>query len=121
MKIAFTSKGSSWDSPMDPKFGRTDFFLLFDEETEEVTIIDNTEIQHVAHGAGPKTAQKLHEHHANVLITGNGPGNNAAMVLKQTNIAIYTGAGQMRVNEAFQAFKDNRLTYYQIDNQASSR
>ena len=38
MKIAFTSKGTKWDSKMDPRFGRTEFILIYDEEKiEEVS------------------------------------------------------------------------------------
>lgn len=32
MKIAFTSKGTQWESEMDPRFGRASFFILYDEE-----------------------------------------------------------------------------------------
>ena len=32
MKIAFTSKGTNWDSMIDPRFGRTEFLLVYDEE-----------------------------------------------------------------------------------------
>ena len=81
MKIAFTSKGTNWDSMIDPRFGRTEFILIYDEEKDELTHFDNREIENEAHGAGPKTAQKLFELHPDVLITGNGPGGNAAAVL----------------------------------------
>ncbi len=36
MKIAFTTKGKDWDSLMDPRFGRTEYFLIYDDETEEI-------------------------------------------------------------------------------------
>jgi predicted Fe-Mo cluster-binding NifX family protein len=51
MKIAFTSSGDTWESKIDPRFGRTDYILLYDEETETLTSTDNREIQAVAHGA----------------------------------------------------------------------
>jgi len=59
MKIAITTKGTDWDSPIDPRFGRTEYFLIYDEDKDELTYIDNTDINEVAHGAGPRTAQKL--------------------------------------------------------------
>ena len=34
MKIAFTTKGTDWDSEMDPRFGRTEYFVIYDEEKE---------------------------------------------------------------------------------------
>jgi len=109
MKIAFTTKGTEWDSPMDPRFGRTDYFLIYDEENDELTSIDNTDVNEVAHGAGPRTAQKLFEQKPDVLITGNGPGGNAAMALKQGNIKVFTGAVTMTAKEAYEAYKNNSL------------
>ncbi|HKK67729.1 MAG TPA: NifB/NifX family molybdenum-iron cluster-binding protein, partial [Bacteroidales bacterium] len=61
MKIAFTSKGSTWKSIIDPRFGRTDYIILYDEEADQTNTIDNRSIRQEAHGAGPKTAQLLLE------------------------------------------------------------
>jgi predicted Fe-Mo cluster-binding NifX family protein len=109
MKIAFTTKGNSWDSMMDPRFGRTEFLLVYDEQKEELTEFDNRSIENEAHGAGPRTAQQLFELGAEVLVTGNGPGNNAAIVLENAGVRIYTGAGQLTVKEALDAYRNNRL------------
>ncbi|MCK4813331.1 MAG: NifB/NifX family molybdenum-iron cluster-binding protein [Candidatus Marinimicrobia bacterium] len=109
MKIAFTTKGTNWESKMDPRFGRTEYFIIFDDEKNETKIIDNTEIINEAHGAGPKTAQKLFEEKANILITGNGPGGNAGSVLEKAKIEIYVGAGEMTVKEAYEAYKKGKL------------
>lgn len=109
MKIAFTTQGTDWDAPMDARFGRTHFFLVFDEETEAIEIVDNTAVENEAHGAGPKTAQKLIETGASVLITGNGPGGNAASVLETTGITVHVGAGDMTVREALTAYRQGDL------------
>ncbi|MDP8204194.1 MAG: NifB/NifX family molybdenum-iron cluster-binding protein, partial [Candidatus Tenebribacter mawsonii] len=61
MKILLTAKGTEWDSKMDPRFGRTEFFFIYDEETKEIETYDNRAISNEAHGAGPKTAQKMAE------------------------------------------------------------
>ena len=109
MKIAFTAKGTEWESEMDPRFGRTEFILVYDDEKDEFTSFDNREIENEAHGAGPKTSQKLFEMGPEVLITGNGPGGNAATVLEKAGIKIYIGAGQMSVKEAYEAYKNKSL------------
>ena len=70
MKITFTTKGAGWDARMDPRFGRTEFLLVLDEASDEITVFDNRSIENEAHGAGPKTARKLFELGADVLITG---------------------------------------------------
>ncbi|MFC2151044.1 NifB/NifX family molybdenum-iron cluster-binding protein [Bacteroidota bacterium] len=109
MKIAFTTKGTDWNSEMDPRFGRTEFILVYDDEKDEFTSFDNHDIENEAHGAGPKTSQNLFEMGPEVLITGNGPGGNAATVLEKAGIKIYIGAGQMSVKEAFDAYKNSSL------------
>lgn len=109
MKIAFTTNGTGWDSKMDPRFGRTEFILIYDEEKERLESYDNRAIENEAHGAGPKTAQKLFELGAEVLITGNGPGGNAATVLERMGTKVVIGAGNMTVREAFDAYKNNKL------------
>ncbi len=110
MKIAFTTKGKNWESEMDPRFGRTEYILVYDDEQDKMETIDNTDVANDAYGAGPKTAERLFKLDPDVLITGNGPGGQAATVLGQTNITIYVGAGNMTVKEAYAAFKENKLS-----------
>ena len=112
MKIAFTTKGTEWDSQMDPRFGRTQFILTYDEDADSFTSIDNSAIEQEAHGAGPQTAQKLFELNPDVLITGNGPGGNAATVLEKAGLKIYIGAGDMNVREAYEAYKKRELKVF---------
>ena len=109
MKIIFTSKGEAWDSKIDPRFGRTDFFVIYDEETDALSSQNNQSASAEAHGAGPQTASNIVKLNPNVIITGNGPGGNAETVLKKMNVEIYTGAGDMTVKEAYEAYKSNKL------------
>ena len=112
MKIAFTTKGEGWESAIDPRFGRTEYISVFDEEKNELSIVDNKEVEQHEHGAGPITAQKLFNLAAEVVITGNGPGKNAAMALQNTNVKIFVGAGGMTVKQAFNAYKNQELVEY---------
>lgn len=109
MKIAFTSKGTTWDSEIDPRFGRTEYILLYNEKNDDLSYYDNRDMEQEAHGAGPKTSQKLFELNADILVTGNGPGGNAASVLQKTGIKIYTGAGDQSIKQAYEAFKNGKL------------
>lgn len=113
MKLIFTAQGPDWDSAMDPRFGRTRYFFVYDDENEDVQIFDNAAIENEAHGAGPKTAQKLVEFGAQVLVTGNGPGGNAGTVLKSTGVEIFIGAGEMTVREAYDAYRGGSLKKFQ--------
>jgi len=112
MKIVFTTQGPTWDDQMDPRFGRTQFFFVYEEESDAIETFDNSAIQNAAHGAGPLTAQKLAEFGAGVLITGNGPGGNAGRVLETTGIEIYVGAGDFTVRQAYEAYKAGELKKY---------
>jgi len=114
MRIAFTTKGTDWNAMMDPRFGRTDYFLLYDEEFNQLKSLDNRTIGEDAHGAGPKTVQTLSELQPDVLITGNGPGRNAIRALEVMNVKIYVGAGKMTAGEAFEAYKNNVLHEFVI-------
>lgn len=109
MKIAFTTKGIDWESKMDPRFGRAEFLLVFNEEKEEFTHYDNREIENQAHGAGPQTAQKLFELKPDILITGNGPGGNAASILEKMGLKIFIYKDEITVKQAFEAYKNNNL------------
>jgi predicted Fe-Mo cluster-binding NifX family protein len=110
MKIAFTAKGVYWDSVMDSRFGRTEYILIYNEETKELTNFNNRSIVNEAHGAGPKTAQKLYEFKPDILITGNGPGGNAASVIDKAGIKVFIGAGEVSVKEAYEKYKNDELT-----------
>lgn len=109
MKIAFTAKGTKWEDQIDPRFGRTDYFLIFDDENDELTVLDNRAQSQEQHGAGPRSAQKVLEQKPDVLITGNGPGGNASRALESASLEIFTGAGGMSVKEAYEAYKAGKL------------
>jgi predicted Fe-Mo cluster-binding NifX family protein len=109
MKIAFTSKGKDLDSIVDARFGRCEFILIYDDLSEAIEIIENNDSAAEAHGAGPKTAQKLFNSNIDVLITGNGPGGNAAKVLERSKMEIFIGAADKPIKEALALYKENKL------------
>jgi len=109
MKIVFTTKGENWDSPMDPRFGRADMFVVYDEENDKLEIIKNNETEAMEHGAGLQSAKKVLDLNPDIIITGNGAGQKALEVLKHSNAKMYTGAGEMSIKEAYEAFKNDKL------------
>ena len=115
MKIAFTAKGNSWSSEMDSRFGRADFILIYDDVSGTLNSFDNRAIADVAHGAGPKTAQKILELEPAVLITGNGPGGNAAAVLNEGNIKVFVGAANGTVKDALEKYKKAKLQAFNLN------
>jgi len=52
MKIAVTSEGATWDSPVDPRFERARGFVVYDSDTEQITFHDDTHNLNAMRGAG---------------------------------------------------------------------
>lgn len=109
MKIAFTTKDAVWESMMEARFGRTFYVLVLDEESGQLTIHDNRDIVNQEHGAGPKMTKVMADLGVDVIITGNGPGENARAVLSKMSTVIYVGAGDMSVAEAYKAYQEGTL------------
>ena len=109
MKIAFTATGTTWDSMIDPRFGRTEYIVLHDEDTKELSVTDNSAVKDEAHGAGTATSQRIFELNPDVLITGNGPGENAANALKHIKMKIFVGAQELTLRQAFEKYKAGEL------------
>ena len=109
MKIAFTATGNDWDAMIDPRFGRTEYIVVFDDATDELSVTDNSAVKNEAHGAGTATSQKIFELAPDVLITGNGPGDNAARALEKMNMMIFVGAQDLTLKQALAKYKNGEL------------
>jgi predicted Fe-Mo cluster-binding NifX family protein len=110
MRIVFTSTGKSWDSLIDSRFGRAEYLVLFDEESDELAVTDNSAVKNEAHGAGTATAQKIYKLKPDILITGNGPGENAATAIKDLNMKIFINAHNITLKEAYEQYRNGKLT-----------
>ncbi len=109
MRIGFTAKGKDWSSDIDPRFGRAEYLLVYDESEDVLHVNDNQEMKEQEHGVGPGTASKLFDMQADVLITGNGPGGNAAAILQKAKVKIFTGAEGMSIREAYENYRNKKL------------
>jgi len=108
MKIVFTAKGNSWDSMIDERFGRSEKFVVFDDEANTLEEIDNN-TESMEHGAGLQAVKKIIDSGANIVITGNGAGQKVLDVLKMSDIKFYVGAKNMSLKEAYEKFKNGEL------------
>jgi predicted Fe-Mo cluster-binding NifX family protein len=107
MKIAVSSTGESLDSEVNPRFGRSTGFILFDTETGNTSYLDNSDQRELAQGTGIKTAQMIVDAGTDVLITGQ-LGPKAAKVLSKAGIKMYACTGGT-VKEAIRALEEKRL------------
>ncbi|HNY13872.1 MAG TPA: NifB/NifX family molybdenum-iron cluster-binding protein, partial [Candidatus Wallbacteria bacterium] len=80
MKIAITSTGASIDSPIDERFGRARYILVYDIQNGECEALDNETNLNLAQGAGIQTASMVAEKGVSVVLTGRvGPKADQAL------------------------------------------
>jgi len=73
MKTVITSTGNQLSSSFDLRFGRAVWFCLFDEESKEISFVENENIN-AKGGAGTKTVEKIVELGVAKVISGDfGP------------------------------------------------
>lgn len=109
MKIAVTANGDSLDSELDPRFGRSPYFLLVDSETEEIKPIDNQRNLQAASGAGIQAAESVANAGAEVLLTGHC-GPNAFQALKTAGVKVVLGV-EGSIRSAIEKFKNGEYTF----------
>lgn len=87
MKIAISAKGRQVEDLVDMRFGRTEYFVIADENGQIVDVLDNA-AQSATGGAGIAAAQAILDSGADVLITGQ-LGPNALKVIKSAALPSY--------------------------------
>jgi predicted Fe-Mo cluster-binding NifX family protein len=89
MKIAISTNGPTLDAEVDPRFGRCQYFIIADTETDEFEAVAN-ESAAAAGGAGISAAQMVVEKGVEALLTGNC-GPNAYQVFSSAGVKVITG------------------------------
>ena len=101
MKIAVSANGKTKDSFMDQRFGRCRYFVLFDDQTEQIDSILNP-ASYASSGAGPTAVKELIKHKIKAVITGS-VGDIAKESLQLAGIEIIT-IEAARVQEAIDLY-----------------
>lgn len=107
MKVAVSAQGKTLDSAVDPRFGRSSYFIITDTQTGEFTCHDNTQNLNAVQGAGIQAARNVIELGAEAVITGN-LGPKAFATLQAGRITMYTGA-QGTIKEALEQVESGQL------------
>ena len=107
MKLAITSTGKELDSNLDPRFGRSAYFMIVDPETMAFEVVENSENLKLSQGAGIQAGKTIVDNHVDVVITGHC-GPKAFKVLQQAGVKVVTGAGGT-VTDAITQFNDGQL------------
>jgi len=69
MKTAITSSGNSLDSTLDHRFGRCNYFVIYDAETQGIEFIPNPN-KEAEDGAGPASVQLLASRNVKKIVSG---------------------------------------------------
>jgi predicted Fe-Mo cluster-binding NifX family protein len=107
MKFAVTSQGSDLSAQVDPRFGRTRFFLVVDPTTGQQTVLNNEAGMNAAQGAGIQAVQTLANLGVQAVVTGH-VGPKAWTALQAANISVYAAA-EGTVEQAMKAFMAKQL------------
>ena len=106
-KIAITSTGPDLTANVDPRFGRAAFFLIFNQETMDFEVIENSQNLSLPQGAGIQAGKIIIDNNVDTLITGNC-GPKAFDVLQKAGIRVIvhaTGA----VKDVIHQYKNGEL------------
>jgi len=116
MKIAITSTGPDLNANVDPRFGRTPYFLIVDPETMQFEAIENPNVNAMG-GAGIQSAQLVANKGAEAVLTGSC-GPNAFQTLQAAGVKVITGVVGT-VTEAIQRYKSGEFKLTSGPNVAS--
>ena len=92
MRIAITSEGKELNAKLDPRFGRSAYFIIVDPETMAFEGVENSQNLNLPQGAGIQAGKTVADNKVDVLITGHC-GPKAFKVLQGAGVKIVTGAG----------------------------
>ncbi len=116
MKICITAQGDNLASPIDPRFGRCQYFIIADSDTLSFEAIKNPNLENTG-GVGVQSSQLMANKGVKVVITGN-VGPNAFQTLQAAGIEIITGATGT-VTEVIEKYKKGEFKPTQNSNVGS--
>ncbi len=89
MKIAVSSQDGNPDSPFQQRFGRSQFFLIYDQGQDRWDSVRNPAVRSRG-GAGPQVVQLLGDQQVAAVISGRF-GPNAYTALQAAGMEAYLG------------------------------
>jgi predicted Fe-Mo cluster-binding NifX family protein len=107
MKICVTATASDLNAQIDPRFGRSQYFVIVDSDTLAFEVVPN-EAVNAPGGAGIQAAQAMVNKGVDVVISGS-IGPNAFQVLSTAGVKVATGA-YGTVKEAVEMYKSGKLS-----------
>lgn len=107
MRIILTVNSPSFDSEVDPRFGRSAYLLILDTETQQWEAHANPGVN-ATNGAGIQAAQFATEKKAEAVLSGDF-GPHAFEALQAAGIAMYLYADSQTARKAIERFQAGQL------------
>ena len=99
------SSGRELSSSVADRFARAEFFVIYDTESGEYEVVENTVAG--SHGAGPRVVQMLASYGVDALVVP-GVGQNAFGAIMAAGIEVYQSVpGSVEKN--IELFKEGKL------------
>lgn len=109
MIIFISAMDEKYDAQMNPRFGRTSWFIRFDTESSNWRAVKNTGPDQSG-GAGVAAAQLLIDQGAEAVVSGRF-GPNARQALQAAGISMYSiDTEQLTVNEVLRRIQTGQLS-----------
>lgn len=106
MKIIITASSDNIEGPFNPRFGRADYFMLYDSDTQEWMAFQNPAAD-ARGGAGPQAVQFINGKNPEIVISGRY-GPSAFTALEAAGIKAYI-ASDGTVSDVLGQFLDGQL------------
>lgn len=106
MRIAVTSKGTTLDAQVDPRFGRCAIFLVVETDDMSFEAVSNTNAA-AGGGTGIQSAQLVADRNVKTVLTGNC-GPNAFRTLEAAGLEVVIGVAGT-VCEAIEEYKAGKM------------
>ncbi len=91
-------------SEIDSRFGRANYFMIYDIENEKIISVEENKFKNEGHGVGIKTAGSAVEYGCTVVI-GAQPGPKAEQIFKEGNIEMFI-VNEGNVKDAVRKYKE---------------
>lgn len=115
MKIGISSTGQTLADLLDPRFGRCEYFQIYDTNTQLISAVRNRG-QEASGGAGISASNQLAEESVDIIITGS-LGPNAFEIIQKSGIKAYS-CQPIPVSEALKKFEAGDLKLIDISGPA---
>ena len=109
MIIAVSSQGQELTSPVDPRFGRAQYFIIYNTDNDSFEAISNDQNVRAAQGAGIQASETVARQKPEIVISGNfGPKAHHALTAVGIKTALFSDG---TVNDAIELAKTNKLQF----------